>query len=345
MPKLALLVYNPAARTAAEPDMWLGTIIHRLCEQSDYVVTVFPTTPGTTHKDLLPLIDDRTDLVVAAGGDGTVRFVLGALAEAKSSIAAGIVPLGTGNQLARNLGIFQENLLGDPLEDALQTILHGIPVKIDLGVMNGEYFAVAAGAGPLSDAVVIPGREDKTNWKMLAYASSMIQTFAMPPVVFKITTERESFKIAASGIFVTNVSEMGMGTLAQTAQLNDGRLDLCILNPTEFSHYLELGFRFAGGFIGGKAPYYIRQIKTVTIECIPVRSPLSALQWLGFKVRNMINGDPHILPPRHKEVMAMVDGDACGTTPIEITIAPQVVSVLAPPGFLDARATPVESEL
>jgi diacylglycerol kinase (ATP) len=339
MPKLALLVYNPAARTAAEPDMWLGTIIHRLCEQSDYVVTVFPTTTGTTHKDLLPLINDHTDLVVAAGGDGTVRFVLGALAEAKSSVPAGIVPLGTGNQLARNLGIFEENLLGDPLEDALQTILHGSPVRIDLGVMNGEYFAVAAGAGPLSDAVVIPGREDKTNWKMLAYASSMIQTFAMPPVVFKIATENESFKIAASGVFITNVSEMGMGTLAQTAQLNDGILDLCILNPTEFAHYLELGFRFAGGFIGGKAPYYTRQVKSLTIECMPVRSPLSALQWLGFKMRNLISGEFHSLPPRHKEVMAMVDGDACGTTPMVITVAPQAVAVLAPSGFLAAKKT------
>jgi len=333
MAKQALLVYNPAAKTAAEPDMWLGTIIHKLCEQSDYVVTVFPTHPETTHKDLIPLVSPPVELVVAAGGDGTVRFVLGALAESKSTIPAGILPLGTGNQLARNLGIFEENLLADPLEDALQIIFKGNPVKIDLGVMNGQYFAVAAGCGPMSDAIVIPGRDEKTNWKMLAYASSMIQTFAMPPVVFKVTTGGESFRVAASGIFVTNVAEMGLGTLAGGAQLNDGLLDLCILNPKGFKDYLEMGFHFAGGFIGGKAPYYIRQVTAVTIECLPSRSPLSSLQWLGLKVRKFMSGDPHTMPPRPKEVMAMIDGDSFGTTPMQIDIAPQAVTILAPPNF------------
>lgn len=330
MSKQALLVYNPVAKTAAEPDMWLGTIIHRLCEQSDYLVTVFATHPGMTHKDLVPFVNPPVDLVVAAGGDGTVRFVLGALAEAQSSIPAGIVPLGTGNQLARNLGIYEENLLGEPLEDALAAILNGRQIKIDLGVMNGHYFAVAAGAGPLSDAVVIPGREDKTNWKMLAYASSMIQSLALPPVVFKVTTEDESFKVAAAGIFVTNIADLGVGTLADTALTNDGLLDLCILHPTGFKDYLELGFRFATGFVGDQAAYYTRQVRAVTIECVPGRGPLSALSWLGFRVRKMLSGDPHLMPPRRKEVMAMIDGDRCGTTPMHIKVAPQVVNVLVP---------------
>lgn len=330
MPKQALLVYNPAARTAAEPDMWLGSIVHRLCEQCDFMVTVFPTHPETRHTDLVALVKSPVELVVAAGGDGTVRFVLGALAEAGSNVPAGIVPLGTGNQLARNLGIYEENLLGDPLEEALDIIVNGEPVEIDLGVMNGEYFAVAAGAGPMSDAVVIPGRQDKTNWKMLAYASSMIQTFAMPPVVFKIQSGNEQFKVSASGVFVTNVAEMGMGTLAETARLNDGLLDLCILNPSAFTDYLELGFRFAGGFIGGKAPYYIRQVTSVRIEYVPVRSPLSAFQWLGSRMRKLVTGNTEASPPRLRQVMAMVDGDACGTTPMDVQVAPKAVRVLCP---------------
>jgi diacylglycerol kinase family enzyme len=331
MPKQALLVYNPVARTAAEPDMWLGKIIHKLCEKSEYIVTVFTTHPDTTHEDLIPLIKPPIELVIAAGGDGTVRFVLATLAQASLSVPAGIVPLGTGNILARNLGIFQESLLSDPVEHAIDIIIGGKPLAIDLGIMNGQYFAVAAGAGPISDAIVIPGREEKTNWKMLAYAGSVIQTFALPPVVFRVTTDQETFKIAASGIFVTNVAEMGLGKLAQTALLNDGLLDLCILNPTVFKDYVDLGFQFVGGASAGQASYYSRQVEAVTIECVPVRSPLSTIQWLGMKVRKWVSGDPRNLPPRHKEVMAMIDGDAAGTTPMTVRVAPQAVRVLTPP--------------
>src|SRR6516164_1339993 len=52
-----------------------------------------------------------SDLIVAAGGDGTIRLVLGAVAQMKSSVPVSIMPLGTGNQLARNLAIYEENIL------------------------------------------------------------------------------------------------------------------------------------------------------------------------------------------------------------------------------------------
>jgi len=308
--------------------MWLGTAIHRLCADSDYLVTVLPTTAGMRTDELVAAVTAPLDLIVAAGGDGTIRFVLGAVAQTGSQAPVGIIPLGTGNQLARNLGLYDENILADPLEDALKAILYGRPMRIDLGLMNGHYFAVAAGAGPMSDAVIIPGRDEKTNWKMLAYASSMIQTFALPPVVFKVTTGDDSFNVSASGIFATNVADMGVGTLSDSAELNDGLLDLCILNPQEFTDYLELGFRFAGGFVGGKAPYYIRKVDCVDIEVVPVRSPLSQLQRLGHRVRSFLSGKARALPPRHKEVIAMIDGDRCGTTPMHIEVVPQAVTIL-----------------
>jgi diacylglycerol kinase family enzyme len=329
MPGHALIIYNPTAGTAVDPDLWLGTVVHRLCER--YTVSVLTTRPNMRAEDIFEAISDPLDIIVAAGGDGTIRFALAAVAKRKSDIPVAIVPLGTGNQLARNLFIYEENILSDPLEDAISVLFNGVPKRIDLGLMNGEYFCVAAGCGPLSDAIIMPESQDKANWKMLAYASSMIQTFALPPVMFKISLpDEEPFTIAASGIFVTNIADLGVGTLSETAQLNDGLLDLCILNPSEFQDYIDLGFRFAGGFVGGKAPYYIRKVSSLDIEVLPVRSKLSRLQHVGHRIRSFLEGTPQKRPPLSREVIAAIDGDPCGTTPMHIEVAPLAVNILVP---------------
>jgi diacylglycerol kinase family enzyme len=170
MPKHALVVFNPVAKPGEESERWLGKIAHELFEQVDLVVTFFPTDPGKTPHDLVPLLVPPIDLVIAAGGDGTIGFALGALAEAGSEIPAGIIPLGTANVLARNLGIVEETFFADPLADAFSAIKTGSPMRMDLGLMNGHYFAVTAGAGPMSDAFVLPPRHEKSNFKLFAYA-------------------------------------------------------------------------------------------------------------------------------------------------------------------------------
>jgi diacylglycerol kinase family enzyme len=325
-----LLVYNNTAGAVGEADLWLGTIVNKLCNQLLATVTVFPTQADSTPEDLLANLPPSCDLVVAAGGDGTVRLVLEALASTKLDITAGIVPVGTANILARNLGLYEDSLLVDPIDNAIETILHGKVTRIDLGIMNGTYFAVSAGVGPLSDATVNIAPTDKSNWRLLAYASSLLQTFAMPPVVFKIKADHHTFQIAASGIFVSNVADIGMGILSETALLTDGYLDLCILNPQNFQDYVQLGFHFAGGLFGGEAPYYISKVKVVDIEVVPVRSPMSSFQRFSHRLRSMLSNKPGALPPRHKEAIAMIDGDACGGAPMHVEVLPGAVAVLTP---------------
>jgi diacylglycerol kinase family enzyme len=329
----ALVVYNPTAGSAAGADMWLGAVVHRL--NARYTVTVLPTVPDMTPSDIINAIGKPIDLIVAAGGDGTLRYVLGAVADAKSDVPVGIIPLGTGNQLARNLMVYEENLLSDPLDEAISIILDGVAMKMDLGIMNDQYFCICAGAGPLSDAILMPEQKDKVNWKMLAYASSVIQNFAMPPVMFKITLdeEKETFQVAASGLFISNIADLGLGTLSETAQLNDGLLDLCVLNPSEFGDYLHMGFRFAGGFVGGEAPYYIRKVRSLTVEVVPSRAKLSRFQHLGHRIRSFFSGNHETRPPVAQQVIAMIDGDAYGETPMNIRVVPHAVNVLVPRRF------------
>ncbi len=330
MRKTALVIYKPVPNQAVSPEMWLGDVVHKLATEGGYQVKVFATGPDMSFKDITAEDFAGCDLVIAAGGDGTIRLVLGALAHWKCAIPVGLLPLGTGNQLARNLSIYEEHLLSDPLEQALNVILHGEPRAIDLGIMNGEYFAVAAGAGPFSDAVIHPDSQEKAAWKMLAYASAMVQSFALPPVVFTVVADNETFRVAASGIFVTNIADLGVGTLSESAELDDGLLDLCILDPREFTDYMELGFRFAGGFVGGKAPYYIRKVKELMLDVQPVRSRMSQFQKFGHKMRAAFRGVQPEPVPIQQTITAMIDGDPCGHTPMNITVAPRAVQVLAP---------------
>ena len=327
----ALVVYNPASGSAADADLWLGSVIHRACEK--HTVTVLPMRADIKPEEIFSVVGHPLDLIIAAGGDGTIRFVLGAVAAAKSDVPVGLLPMGTGNQLCRNLGVFDENLLVDTLHESLQIIFSGESKRIDLGLMNGEYFCVAAGAGPLSDAILLPEQMEKANWKMLAYAGSVLQTFGLAPVMFKITLPNETFKIAAAGIFVTNISDLGIGTLSETAELNDGLLDLCILNPTEFQHYVEMGFRFAGAAVSSEAPYYIRKVSHVTIEATSEPIKLSRLQKMRRGVISFFGGEPQPSSKSEKKVTAMIDGDACGTTPMVISVVPNAVNVITPKGF------------
>lgn len=344
MSRHALVVYNPTAGSASGADLWLGPVVHRLA--SRYTVTVLPTVPDMNPSDILHAIGKPIDLLVAAGGDGTLRYALGAVAEAKSDIPVGIIPLGTGNQLARNLMIYEENILSDPLDEALSIILDGVTMRMDLGIMNGQYFCICAGAGPLSDAILMPEQKDKVNWKMLAYASSVIQNFAMPPVMFKVTLdeENETFQVAASGLFVSNIADLGLGTLSETAELNDGLLDLCILNPSEFGDYLHMGFRFAGGFVGGEAPYYIRKVRSLTVEVVPSRAKLSRFQHIGHRIRSFFSGNNETRPPVVQQVIAMIDGDAFGETPMHIKVVPHAVNVLVPRQFATRLRSSGEAE-
>ncbi|MBY0548022.1 MAG: diacylglycerol kinase family lipid kinase [Candidatus Obscuribacterales bacterium] len=293
----ALLVYNPESGAAMDRTAWLGHIVDKFCKELNYEVAVHATHHGITSQEIVDNGGHGFDLIVGAGGDGTIRLVLGALADACSEVPVAIIPFGTGNQLARNLGIYEENLLIDPVEAALEAIVRGRSRKIDIGKMNGHPFCVGVGAGPLADAVAAPSKEDKANWGIMAYVGSMVQTIATPPVELTVTADGDRFNVKASGVFVTNVGNLGIATVSEKAELDDGLLDLFIITLGELNDYVTLGFRFATSFLGGEAPYYLKKVSRVSIAS---RHPLAA----------------------------NVDGDFIGTTPMKVEVVPRAVRVI-----------------
>jgi diacylglycerol kinase family enzyme len=168
---------------------------------------------------------DGADLVVAVGGDGTVRGCAEGLAG--TGVPLGIVPHGTANLLARTLRIPGHTRAA--LTVALDP--RGADVDIDLAVADGMPFTAMAGLG--LDAAVVAGTKLKHQFGWLAYAMSGAAHLALPPARFTIRlddgppVERE-----ARSVVVGNSGLLPGGfSLLPDARLDDGVLDVGVLAP------------------------------------------------------------------------------------------------------------------
>ncbi len=247
MSKRALVVYNPKAQSAADPQTWMPRLMHELCEKSNFALTLFAHNPEAGQAELNDVMDPCYDLVIAAGGDGTIRSVLSGVANSNCQTPCALLPLGTGNILARNLQIVEDNFFADPLEHAFEIIRNGEPMPVDMGLVNNELFVVMAGVGPLADIFMFPDCQQKSKLKLFAYLACAVQTMAAPPFLFEIEADGKSFTVESSGVFISNVEDLGVNRLPDFRSLNDGLLELYVLNPKEFGDYLDIGFKFAGG--------------------------------------------------------------------------------------------------
>ncbi|MDZ4836238.1 MAG: diacylglycerol kinase family protein [Candidatus Melainabacteria bacterium] len=340
MAKHVLVIFNPTAKSQVHPDEWIGKLVEELNKEDEYLVSFYPTTAETQPQHLVPLFAPPLDLAIAAGGDGTVRFALAALAKAEQSIPVAIFPLGTGNVLARNLGIVDVNLFADPLQKAYEYVKHGEPRRMDMGMLNGQYFAGMAGVGPLSDAFMTPPRNEKTKFKLWAYVKALLKSITKPPRIFKITTGGKTFKVEASGLFIGNVQDLGLGRDVDFDKLSDGYLDLHVVNPTNFKEYVGLGFRYAGGSKTEDNPEYIMQIKEALIELVPRQGVRSAFQKAAHKLHSMFSGEaPADDPSRSDQLPCMIDGEPAGHTPMRLTVLPQAVNVWVPSQKIETEPT------
>jgi len=330
-PKEALVVYHPQSGTAGDIDRRLGMIVRRLCEESKYVVSIRPLKPNMTGEEMFSSNSADYDLIIAAGGDGTIRAVLGAAASVGCKTPIGLIPFGTGNLLARSLGIFH-NDKSRVLEHALDIILNGEPASLDLGEMNGHFFCIDAGFGPISNAIVVPKAKDKAKLSFFAYVSPLLRSLAHRPHHFRITADGEVFEVTASGLFVTNAREMGIGSKPGIRQLSTGVLNLCIMNPVTALDYMRILKRFGAWFLTGQAddrpPYTVREVRQLHIETVQRERPRSFLERTASAVHRLVSRHPR--PAVRGQVSAMVDGDRCCVTPVDVSIVPGAVNVMVP---------------
>lgn len=175
-------------------------------------------------KVLAKALKEGAGLVFVWGGDGMVQKCLDPLASAGATLA--ILPAGTANLLATNLGIPKE------IEGAVQIGLHGARRDLDLGSLNGERFAVMAGAG--LDALMIKdanaGMKDHVG--RLAYIWTGAKHLRDPKVKVRIRVDGQKwFKGQATCVLLGNVGKvLGGISLFEDAQPDDGHLELGVVS-------------------------------------------------------------------------------------------------------------------
>jgi len=168
------------------------------------------------------LLEEGAELILAWGGDGMVRRCVNALGDSQVPLA--IVPAGTSNLFATNLGIERD------IGEAVQVALRGGHRRLDVGRFEGERFAVMAGAG--FDAAMIRGADElKDRLGRGAYVLGGAAKLNTPSFDAKIKIDGTRwYKGPASCILVGNVGDLfgGIEVFAD-AQPDDGLLDVGVL--------------------------------------------------------------------------------------------------------------------
>jgi YegS/Rv2252/BmrU family lipid kinase len=163
------------------------------------------------------------DLVLACGGDGTVTACAEGIAG--TGVPLAIIPMGTGNLLARNLG------LPTGLDEALAVALGGVQQPIDAGRVNGTLFVVMAGLG--LDARMLSGASEplKKQLGWVAYAISAVRHLGDRPVRVTVSADGgRRRRMRASALIVGNVGWLRGGLpLLPDARPDDGMLDAVVL--------------------------------------------------------------------------------------------------------------------
>jgi YegS/Rv2252/BmrU family lipid kinase len=167
-------------------------------------------------------LDEGAELVFAWGGDGMVQRCVDVLAG--SSVGLAIVPAGTANLFASNLGIPQD------IEEAVAIGLRGNRREIDVGRFNGERFAVMAGAG-FDAAMIRDAGGLKDRFGRAAYVWTGAKNLRLKPFGATIDVDgAEWFKGKATCILLGNVGKLFGGLEAfEDARADDGKLEVGVV--------------------------------------------------------------------------------------------------------------------
>ncbi len=171
----------------------------------------------------------KVDVIVAVGGDGTVNEVASQMIN--SSSVLGIVPLGSGNGLARHLGISRN------IEKSIELINKQNTSLIDTGLVNGKVFISIAGIG--FDALIAERFAKGTQRGFLGYFQIIANEYLFyKPQTYSLTFDNGQV-ITENALFVAfaNSNQFGYNTtIAPNANIQDGLLDVCIVKKPDIFH-------------------------------------------------------------------------------------------------------------
>jgi lipid kinase YegS len=200
------------------------------------------------------------DVVIAVGGDGTVNEVLNGLAGTETPL--GVIPVGTANDFARQAG-----LPLDP-DHAMDVILHRKPARVDTITLNGRRFLNVSVGGLGAEATAQTPPEAKEQLGSLAYALTGVRKLAdLAPGRARFTGPGLALDVEFLVFAVGNARASGGGTiLTPRARVDDGLLDLCIVESCTRGEFARLALRMTRGDHLGMEGVHYAQLPSLKVE-------------------------------------------------------------------------------
>jgi diacylglycerol kinase (ATP) len=240
---------------------------------------------------------DKYDLVIVAGGDGTINEVINGIANSRTTLA--IIPFGTANVFALELGI--------PLDvkEASELITKGKKLEIDLGYAEtkeeSRYYSMVLEVGFSALVIKDATSEFRKKWGGLAYpilGTKHLMTYKWPKIYVKhASTSTGYFVIIANSRLI-----WGEHQVADAASITDGLLDLVIIDRKEWWSKMDLFFSLYTGRLNKFLPKEYHQIKEARVYS-------------------------------RSKIMVEADGEMIGSAPVEVKVVPKALSVIARKGW------------
>jgi YegS/Rv2252/BmrU family lipid kinase len=291
----AFIVLNPVAGRAKVEEARQALARH--FDPAKWQVNIHETKADEPISDLLRAkIDEGVDMIVAAGGDGTVSAVVDGLANNK--VPVGILPLGTTNVVAQELGIPLK------IDKACQLLSGEHKLKAIDALQFGEHFYVlSVGIGLDALAMESTSQKHKRRFGKLAYIWVIFKLiFGIQPHAFTIIADGEERRVKAADVLLTNVSTV-TGPIRWGPHIapDDGQIDIVIMRAKNLL-----------GIFG------------VVYDILTPSRPRRNRNLQYWSARQSIQ----IYTERPLPVQG--DGDLLGKTPVEVQIWPGAVQIIVP---------------
>ena len=270
MRKRARIIYNPSSgREAVKRDL---PDIMEVYESAGYETSAFQTTPEplSAQNEAARCSEDGVDLIVAAGGDGTIHEVISGIAEKEYRPTIAIIPAGTTNDYARALQIPRNNLV-----EAAKLIHKEESIYMDIGKVKTEdsddYFVNIGAMGNLVSVTFDVTPQLKTIFGYLAYVVKGAELLpSVRAVPLKIDYEGGSYEGAATLVFIALSSTVGgFSSIVPDKVLGDGKFSLIIVKKANPFELMQLAGKMLTDGSHLNSPHVIhKQTDFVDIEVL-----------------------------------------------------------------------------
>ncbi|MFD1864556.1 diacylglycerol kinase [Planococcus sp. FY231025] len=239
--KRARIIYNPTSGRELFRKH-LPEVLEKM-EQAGYETSCHATTgEGDATVAAAAAVERKFDLIVAVGGDGTLNEVVSGVSGFPERPKIGLIPMGTTNDFARAVHIPRD------INKAVDIIIQGESIPVDVGLMNDRHFINIAGGGRLTELTYEVPSKLKTMLGQMAYYLKGIEMLpSIRSSKVRIEYDGEVFDDHAMMFLIGLTNSVGgFEKLAPDASINDGKFTLLILkelNMAEFIRVASLALR------------------------------------------------------------------------------------------------------